>query len=154
MNHQFLSALFLILSVFLFESSAQTVRYYTAEAAYDKNGIKHSPNGWPEIYLAFVQNNNLIYMCDKNGNPASGPYEWRYKTTQNNIRIYQAVQYQLWSFYPFPWLYITSDFSRANLVRWEKIGGYFPDTNSTDPGWTYVFNLSNPSKIESPSVFY
>lgn len=150
MNKIFLSALFLIFSAFCFESSAQTVRYYTAQAVYDKDGIKHSPNDFPEIYLAFVQNNNLIYQCHKDGSSRGSMYQWRYVTTKDNIRVYQATP-NIHRFTPYPWLYITPDYSRVNLVRWERNG---TQTNFDDPGWTYVFQQSDPNQLGAPSVFY
>lgn len=146
-----LSGLCLILSFLCFKSSGQTVRYYVAEAAYDKDGIKHAPTGWPQAYLAFVNNNNIIYMCHKDGSTQGIMYQWRYVTTKNGIRVYQAVPNNV-GLYPFPWLYITPDFSRVNMIRRERDGNGVP--NFEDPGWTYVFQQSDSGNLSAPSTFY
>ncbi len=127
--------------------NAQILMHFTCNKAYDKNGVQHSVYGHESQY--FTLGNNIIYQCDKNGNYRGG--KWIYRGEKNGIYVYEADA----KFAVYPYLYLSKDFKKINLIKYEYWSGIAGTThNYEDPGWTYVFEEMDPNDIGSPSTFY
>lgn len=129
---------------------AQTVRYYVGVARYNGNGVKSEPQN-KGMYLAFINNNSFIYICDKNGNKLKNFFNdnsvYKYRGTRDGTLIYQAycTTYYGNGFWGYDILYFTPDLKRLN---WKSQRGYPLD-------YTDVYELGAPgNELKAPDTFY
>lgn len=152
----FLFALFALVSIASIPASSQVVRYYRAEASYDKDGVQHKHNG--KMYLTFINNNQIIYRSDKNGNISKDPFgnsamKYHYKGVRDGKLVYQAFWTPLYG-HPSPrdlYMYFTQDFQRLN-----EVNEYYTRTlMNSNPYHIVVYNLSDPEDdVKAPQNFY
>lgn len=127
---------------------AQTVRCYYAVASYNKEGVKSALNRYP-MYLAFINNNNVIYQCDKNGNSKSWggvTLKYQYIGRRDGKLIYKQFGNNPYGgiIWTENYLYFTPNFQRLN-------------NRYAVPGfeYTYVYEMGDPEdEVKAPDIFY